>query len=87
MFATSSAFSVAFVPYASSAFVPTETMPTVLRAVAENQLVTPIIETARELLLATPVGDYACLTLTWCAGILLFAIPTAAALFHKRTST
>ena len=81
------AFFVAFVPYVSSAFVPTDTMPTVLRAIAENQPVTPIIETARGLLLGTPVGDHAWLAVTWCAGILLIAIPTAAALFRNRTTT
>lgn len=81
------AFFVAFVPYVSSAFVPTETMPTVLRAVADNQPVTPIIETARGLLLGTPVGDYVWLAVAWCVGILMLVIPTAAALFRNRTST
>ncbi len=81
------AFFVAFVPYVSSAFVPTDTMPTVLRAIADHQPVTPIIETARGLLLATPVGDNAWLAVAWCAGILLVAVPTASALFRNRTST
>ncbi len=79
-------FFVAFVPYVSSAFVPTETMPAFLRAIAENQPVTPIIETARGLLLGTPIGDNGWLAVAWCAGILLVAIPTAAALFRNRTS-
>ena len=81
------AFFVAFVPYVSSAFVPTETMPTVLRVIADHQPVTPIIETARALLLGTPVGDNAWLAVAWCAGILLVAVPTASALFRNRTST
>lgn len=81
------AFFVAFLPYVSSAFVPTETMPTVLRAIAENQPVTPIIETARGLLLDTPIGNNAWLAIIWCVGILLVAVPTAAFLFRRRTST
>lgn len=81
------AFFVAFLPYVSSAFVPTETMPNVLRAIAENQPVTPIVEAARGLLLGTPVGDYVWLALAWCFGILLFAIPVASALFRNRTSS
>ncbi len=36
-----------FLPYASSAFVPVETMPSAIRGFAEHQPVTPIIETIR----------------------------------------
>lgn len=80
------AFFVAFLPYVSSAFVPTETMPSVLRAVAENQPVTPIIETARGLLLGTPINDYAWLAVLWCVGILVVAMPVSAYLYRRRTS-
>ncbi len=68
------AFFVAFVPYVSSAFVPTETMPAALQAVADNQPVTPITETARGLLLGTPIGSSAWLAVAWCTGILLVAV-------------
>ncbi len=81
------AFFVAFVPYVSSAFVPTETMPAALQAVADNQPVTPITETARGLLLGTPIGSSAWLAVAWCTGILLVAVPTALKLFRHRTST
>ena len=45
-----------FLPYLSSAFVPTHHMPTVLRVVAENQPVTPVIETLRALTIGSPIG-------------------------------
>lgn len=77
-------FFAAFVPIVSSAFVPTETMPSGLQAFAENQPVTPIVETARGLLLGTPIGSSAWQAVAWCAGILLLAVPTAAALFRRR---
>ncbi|MGA9596897.1 MAG: ABC transporter permease [Acidimicrobiia bacterium] len=80
------AFFVAFVPYVSSAFVPTDTMPVVLRTVADHQPVTPIIETARGLLLDQPLGNNAWFAIAWCAGILAVAIPVSAHLFHKRTA-
>jgi len=80
------AFFVAFVPYVSSAFVPTDTMPSVLRAVAENQPVTPIVETARGLLLDIPIGDNGWLALGWCGAILLVAVPLSAWLFRRRTA-
>jgi ABC-2 type transport system permease protein len=80
------AFFVAFLPYVSSAFVPTDTMPGVLRAVADHQPVTPIIETARRLLLDQPIGNNAWLAVAWCVAILAVAIPISAQLFNKRTT-
>jgi ABC-2 type transport system permease protein len=50
-------FFVLFLPYVSSAFVPPETMPGALEAIAEHQPVTPIIETLRSLMLGAPGGD------------------------------
>ena len=47
-------FLILFLPYASSAFVPVDTMPTWLQGFAEHQPVTPVIETLRGLLLDTP---------------------------------
>ena len=40
-------FILLFLPYLSSAFVPVETMPEWLQPIAENQPITPIIETIR----------------------------------------
>jgi ABC-2 type transport system permease protein len=79
-------FFVMFVPYASSAFVPIDTMPSWLHGFARNQPVTPVIETLRALLLDQPVGDSAWLALTWCGGILIGSIALAAVFFRRRTS-
>ena len=53
-----SAFSypLIFLPFISSAFVPTDTMPTPVRVFAENQPVTAIVDALRSLLDGQPVG-------------------------------
>ncbi|AFC28429.1 ABC transporter permease [Paenibacillus mucilaginosus 3016] len=70
-----SAFSypLIFLPFISSAFVPTETMPLVVRAFAENQPVTSIVETIRALLSNSPVGNDIWVALAWCLGIIIIA--------------
>ncbi|APE33612.1 multidrug ABC transporter permease [Nocardia mangyaensis] len=75
-----------FLPYVSSAFVPTESMPTALHAFARNQPVTPVIETLRGLLMGTPIGHSAVLAVLWCAGIGLVGYLGARILFRHRTS-
>ena len=61
-------FILLFLPYLSSAFVPVETMPDWLQWIAENQPITPIIETLRSLLMGTPMGDSAWWAVGWCVG-------------------
>jgi ABC-2 type transport system permease protein len=56
-------------PFLGSGFVPTDSMPTVLRWFADYQPFTPIMETIRGLLLGTPIGNSAAIALAWCAGI------------------
>jgi ABC-2 type transport system permease protein len=70
-----SAFSypLIFLPFISSAFVPTETMPAAVRVFAENQPVTSIVETIRNLLASRPVESEIWTALTWCLGIALAA--------------
>jgi|SRR5690606_5485435 len=80
-------FAFMFLPYVSSAFVPTETMPTALHAFAENQPVTPVIETVRGLLMGTPIGESAVLAVAWCAGIAAVGYAAARVLFHRRATT
>ena len=58
-------------PFLSSGFVPTESMPTGLRWFAEYQPFTPFIETLRGLLLGTAIGNSAAVSVAWCAGITL----------------
>jgi ABC-2 type transport system permease protein len=79
-------FFVMFLPYASSAFVPVDTMPSWLQGFAEHQPVTPIIETVRGLLLDTPVGNEPWVALAWCAGILAVSIAASGVLFARRTA-
>ncbi|WP_435592053.1 ABC transporter permease [Nocardia sp. bgisy118] len=74
-----------FLPYVSSAFVPTGSMPSWLHLFAENQPVTPVIETLRGLLMGTPIGDSALLAVLWCAGIAAVGYLAAGALFRRRT--
>jgi ABC-2 type transport system permease protein len=56
-------------PFLSSAFVPTDTMPDGLSWFAQNQPFTPIIETVRGLLLGTPIGNSGPLAVGWCVAI------------------
>ena len=70
-----SAFSypLIFLPFISSAFVPTDTMPAAVRAFAENQPVTSIVNSIRALLYSQPVGSDIWVALAWCAGITIVA--------------
>jgi ABC-2 type transport system permease protein len=74
------AYPLIFLPFISSAFVPTESMPSAVRAFAENQPVTSIVEAMRSLLAGQPVGNDIWVALAWCLGILIVAY-----LFAMRT--
>ncbi|WP_413375975.1 ABC transporter permease [Alkalihalobacillus sp. 1P02AB] len=82
--ANAATFPMLFFPYVSSAFVPTETMPTWLHAFAENQPMTPLIETLRGLLLGTPIDNNLWLTLAWFGGLLIVSFIFAIILFKRR---
>jgi ABC-2 type transport system permease protein len=73
-----------FLPFISSAFVPTETMPGPVRAFAENQPVTSIVESLRALMSGQPVGNDLWVALAWCVGILLMAYVFAMRAYKKR---
>ncbi|GAA3709176.1 ABC transporter permease [Zhihengliuella alba] len=60
---------LAFLPFLSSGFVPTESMPAWLGAVAEYQPFTRFTETVRSLLMGTDAGPYGWQTLLWCGVI------------------
>ncbi len=81
-----SAFSypIIFLPFISSAFVPTESMPGPVRAFAENQPVTSIVESIRALLSNQAVGNEIWVALSWCVGILLVAYIFAMRVYRKR---
>lgn len=72
--------------FASSAFVPTAGMPSALRAFAENQPVTHVIEAIRALLVGTPIGDHGWIAAIWCGAIIIISIPLTAYLFRRNNS-
>jgi ABC-2 type transport system permease protein len=75
-------FFMLFLPYLSSAFVPVETMPAVLRVVSEHQPITPVIETVRALLNSRPASS-GWLALAWSGGLLVAAFGWATWLFSR----
>jgi ABC-2 type transport system permease protein len=79
-------FVIMFLPYASSAFVPVDTMPSAIQGFARHQPITPVIETLRGLLLGTPVGSSPMTALAWCGGILAVSMAASGVLFRRRTS-
>ncbi|MEU9831657.1 ABC transporter permease [Streptosporangium sp. NPDC048047] len=83
-----SAFSypLIFLPFLSSAFVPTGTMPGPVRAFAEHQPVTSIVNAVRALFTRQPVGADIWIALAWCAGILVVAYVLAMNTYRRRIS-
>ncbi|MRG61445.1 ABC transporter permease [Agromyces sp. CFH 90414] len=77
-------FILLFLPYLSSAFVPVETLPEWLQWIAENQPVTPVIETIRSFLMGTPMEDSGWWALGWCLAIIAFAAWWGAWLFRRK---
>ena len=73
-------------PFVSSAFVPTGSMPAGVRWFAQNQPFTPVIETLRGLLTGTPIGHSAILAAAWCAGITALGYLGARALYNRNPS-
>ena len=72
--------------FASTAFVQASGMPGPLRAFAENQPVTQVIEAIRALLLDKPLGSYGWKALAWSIGIIVISVPIATILFRKRAA-
>ncbi len=73
--------------FASTAFVPAEGMNRFLRAFAENQPITQIIEAIRALMLGTPTGNHVWLSVVWCLGMLVISVPIASWLFRRKTTS
>jgi ABC-2 type transport system permease protein len=72
--------------FISSAFVPTETMPGALRAFAENQPITHVINAMRSWLVGTPLEDSAIMSIIWCVIIIVISVPITTWLFKRRSS-
>jgi ABC-2 type transport system permease protein len=81
--ANGATFFMLFLPYLSSAFVPTDTMPGPLASVARHQPYTPLIETIRGLLLDTPIGNNGWLTIAWFGGFMVAGWVASAWLFAR----
>ncbi|MCP2635524.1 ABC transporter permease [Microbacterium sp. HD4P20] len=83
-----SAFSypLIFLPFISSAFVPTDTMPAPVAWFAENQPVTSIVNSLRSIFAGEPVGTDIWVALAWCVGILIVAYIGAMAIYRKKIS-
>jgi ABC-2 type transport system permease protein len=83
-----SAFSypLIFLPFLSSAFVPTVTMPGPVRWFAENQPVTSIVNAIRALFTGQPVGTDIWIALAWCVGILVVSYVFAMVIYRRKIS-
>jgi ABC-2 type transport system permease protein len=81
-----SAFSypLIFLPFISSAFVPTATMPGPVRWFAENQPVTSIVNAIRDLFTSQPVGTDIWVALAWCVAILIVAYVFAMITYRRK---
>jgi ABC-2 type transport system permease protein len=77
-------YPIVFLPFISSAFVPTDTMPGPVRAFAEHQPVTSIVNTIRDLFAQQPVSTDIWTALAWCVGMLVVAYALAMATYHRK---
>jgi ABC-2 type transport system permease protein len=89
--ANGAAFVLMFIPYLSTAFVPASTMTRVLRPIAANQPLTPLIEAMRGLWTGrtstgATVGHEALLAVGYLGAILILAAVLASWLFRHRAA-
>jgi ABC-2 type transport system permease protein len=70
-------------PFLGSGFVPTQSMPELLRIFADNQPFTPIMETLRGLLLGTPIGSSGLTAVAWCVAISVAGYLWAIRLYNR----
>ncbi|WP_423299753.1 ABC transporter permease [Glutamicibacter nicotianae] len=84
-----SAFSypLIFLPFISSAFVPTAAMPGPVAWFAQHQPITAIADSLRALLSQDPVGSELWAALAWLAGITLLAWALAARIYRGKTTS
>jgi ABC-2 type transport system permease protein len=84
--ASAFAYPLIFLPFVSSAFVPTGTMPGWLRAFADHQPVTYIVNAIRDLFTQQPPGNTIWIALAWCVGILVVAYVLAGVVYRRKIS-
>jgi ABC-2 type transport system permease protein len=73
-----------FLPFISSAFVPTGGMPAPVQWFAEHQPVTPIVDTIRSLYAEQPVGSDGWVALAWCVGLGVVAYALAVRTYRRK---
>ena len=84
--ATGFSYPLVFLPFISSAFVPPDTMPGPVRAFAQHQPVTPIVNTIQDLFTQQAVGNEIWIALAWCLGILGIAYVLAMGVYRRKVS-
>jgi len=72
--------------FASSAFVPTDTMPSWLQAFAERQPMTLVINAVRDLVLGGSGGPDLFAAVAWAVGLLVVFFPIGVWLYQRRTT-
>ncbi|GAB2957880.1 ABC transporter permease [Nonomuraea fastidiosa] len=77
-------YPLVFLPFVSSAFVPTATMPGPVRAFAEHQPVTAIVNAIRDLLAGHPAGPGVWSAVGWCAGLLVATYALAMVIYRRK---
>lgn len=77
-------YPLVFLPFISSAFVPTDGMPGPVRWFAEHQPVTPIVNTIRGLYAEQAIGDDGWIAVAWCLGLLLVAYLLAMRTYRRK---
>ncbi|GAC80107.1 ABC-2 type transport system permease protein [Gordonia malaquae] len=82
--ATAFSYPLILLPFVSSAFVPTAGMPGPVRAFAENQPVTAIVDAIRNLFAEQPVGDGIWIALGWCVALLVAAYAVAMLVYRRK---
>src|SRR5688572_1712535 len=82
--ASAFAYPLLFLPFVSSAFVPTDTMPGPVRAFAENQPVTSVVNAIRGLFAEQPLGNDLWLALAWCVGLVVVAYFFAMSVYRSK---
>ena len=81
------AYPLIFLPFISSAFVPTDTMPGPVRVFAENQPVTSIVNAIRALFTQQPLGNDIWIALAWCVGLIVVAYLFAMATYRRKIAS
>ena len=81
--AASLGFFILFLPYASSAFVPIDTMPGWLQPIARNQPITPLTDALRSLLHGEAAGTQAGLAVAWCLAITAVSVAGCVVLWNR----